>query len=86
MSSGRGSGVVGDEAAGDTSDELDMVLPAMGGRLAVTEERYEAGLNDRPKVAIRITLIAIITSEVRFVVQTSNCSVPSSKVPSADLI
>lgn len=57
-SSDRRSGDDGDEAPldGDTSDELDMVLPAIGGRRVVLEDRYEAGLNDRPKLAIFLFL------------------------------
>lgn len=55
-SSDRRSGDDGDEAPpdGDTSDELDMALPAIGGRRAVLEDRYEVGLNDRPKLAISL--------------------------------
>jgi hypothetical protein len=38
---------------GDMSDELDMVLPAIGGRLAAAlEDRYEGGLNERPRLAM----------------------------------
>ncbi len=53
-SSGRRSGDAGIEAppVDDTSDELDIVLPAIGGRRADLEDRYEAGLNDRPKLAM----------------------------------
>lgn len=57
ISSGRRSGDDVAEAPpdGDTSaDELDMVLPVIGGRRVVLEDRYEAGLNDRPKLAISI--------------------------------
>lgn len=53
-SSGRISGDVGLEPIGDTSDELDMLRPGIGGRLAVMdmEDRYDGGLKERPKPAM----------------------------------
>lgn len=42
------------EERGDASDELDIFLAGGGGRLFIedTEERYEEGLNERPKLAM----------------------------------
>lgn len=44
------------EEIGDASDELDMVLEGGGGRL-FKEDRYEEGLNERPKLAILSTAL-----------------------------